>query len=104
MIERIAEFGIPIDKAIRFADTSSSRTTRCAHSEASVQIKPLSSYRCSYHPKDGFGAPLVSETGLLPFVQLKAPNADLAQRMAHAVTGCAVSEATRVEPQTEVFA
>lgn len=55
------------------------------------------SYRCSYHPKDRGGFPVQADSGVLPFIQLKAANAEDAQRKAHAVTGCAVASVERLE-------
>ncbi len=55
------------------------------------------SYRCSYHPQDRDGYPTPAETGVLPFVQLKARNAEDAQRKAHQVTGCPVAQVERLE-------
>lgn len=60
-------------------------------------IHPSRSYRCHYHPRDGGGYPMPAETGVLPFVQLKAANAEDAQRKAHHVTGCSVVSAERLE-------
>lgn len=62
-----------------------------------MQIKVQRSYRCSYYPNDRFGSPLAADTGVLPFVQLKATDAEDAQRKAHAVTGCAVVGVERME-------
>ena len=55
------------------------------------------SYRCHYTPTDWDGIPVTSESGVLPFVQLKAPDAEQAQRFAHAVTGCPINEVERLE-------
>lgn len=55
------------------------------------------SYRCSYHPQDRSGFPVQADSGVLPFVQLKAANAEDAQRKAHAVTGCAVASVERMD-------
>ena len=60
-------------------------------------ITPARSYRCSYHPKDFNGHPAPSEAGVLPFIQLKARDAEDALRKAHAVTGCPVSHVERLE-------
>ena len=62
-----------------------------------MSIKLTRSYRCSYYPKDRFGSPVATDTGVLPFVQLKATDAEDAQRKAHAVTGCAVVGVERIE-------
>lgn len=55
------------------------------------------SYRCFFTPRDRFGHPVASENGILPFVQLRADNAEHAQRAAHHVTGCPVSNVERIE-------
>lgn len=55
------------------------------------------SYRCHYSPTDQFGAPISSESGVLPYVQLQAADAEQAQRAAHAVTGCPIAEVQRLE-------
>lgn len=65
--------------------------------ESQMQVTPTRSYRCNYHPKGPSGYPVPADTGVLPFVQLKAPNAEAAQRAAHHVTGCAIDSVERVE-------
>lgn len=55
------------------------------------------SYRCTYHPNDSYGTPVGAETGVLPFVQIKAKDAEDAQRKAHHVTGCPISGVERLE-------
>lgn len=55
------------------------------------------SYRCSYHPTDRAGFASISETGILPFVQLRAADAEQAQRLAHHLTGCAISDVQRLD-------
>lgn len=62
------------------------------------------SYRCHYHPQDGGGYPMPADTGVLPFVQVQATSAEDALRKAHAVTGCAVAAAERMERSDEVAA
>ena len=62
-----------------------------------MQVTPTRSYRCTYHPKGPGGYPVQSDTGVLPFVQVKATNAEHAQRAAHAVTGCAIASVERLE-------
>lgn len=57
---------------------------------------PLS-YRCHYHPKDRNGYPATCDTGVLPFVQVKARNAEDAQRIAHRLTGCSISGVERLD-------
>lgn len=56
------------------------------------------SYRCSYSPLDRDGFPVVTDTGVLPFVQVQATDAEQAQRAAFALTGCPISEVQRLEP------
>lgn len=58
------------------------------------------SYRCSYFPTDRDSFPVPADTGVLPFVQVQARDAEHAQRAAHAVTGCPISEVQRLEPAT----
>ena len=65
-----------------------------------MQVTPTRSYRCPYYPKDHQGYPQASESGTLPFVQVKATNAEQAQRMAHHITGCPIGDAERVEGGT----
>lgn len=55
------------------------------------------SYRCSYNPLDRDGFPVPADTGVLPFVQVQADDAEQAQRAAHALTGCPISEVQRLE-------
>lgn len=55
------------------------------------------SYRCFLAARDQHGYPVASENGILPFVQLRAQNAESAQRAAHHVTGCPVAEVHRIE-------
>jgi hypothetical protein len=59
------------------------------------------SYRCHYHPKDRNGFPAACDTGVLPFVQVKARDAEHAQRVAKDLTGCSISN---VEHLDEVVA
>ena len=55
------------------------------------------SYRCFFTPRDRFGHPVASDNGILPFVQLRANDAEHAQRAAHHVTGCPVANVERLE-------
>ena len=55
------------------------------------------SYRCTYHPTDGYGRVQLSESGVLPIVQVKAASAEQAQRAAAAITGCSIESVERVE-------
>lgn len=61
----------------------------------SPSITPLRSYRCTYMPVSSYGIPQISESGALPYVQLKAANAEEALHKAHHVTGCPVVDAER---------
>ena len=60
-------------------------------------IKPTRSYRCHYHPKDRDGYPAPCDSGVLPFVQIRACDAESAQRIAHQLTGCSISSVERLE-------
>lgn len=62
------------------------------------------SYRCTFTPLDRDGIPVTHECGVLPFVQVKARDAEAAQRSAHALTGCPISEVQRLDPSDSVFA
>lgn len=62
------------------------------------------SYRCHYTPLDRDGFPVTHESGVQPFIQLKARDAEAAQRSAHALTGCPISEVQRLDPTDSVFA
>ena len=55
------------------------------------------SYRCHFHPKDRNGYPAACDTGVLPFVQVKARDAEHAQRVAHDLTGCSISNVERLD-------
>jgi hypothetical protein len=61
------------------------------------QITSARSYRCSYHPKDLNGYPIAADSGVLPTIQLKASNAEHAQRAAFALTGCVVANVERLD-------
>ena len=37
-----------------------------------MQVTALRSYRCYHYPKNPYGQPVASETGVLPFVQVRA--------------------------------
>jgi hypothetical protein len=60
------------------------------------------SHRCHYNPKDRDGWPVACESGVLPFVQVQATDAEHAQRVAHAVTQCPIASVERLEPN-DVF-
>lgn len=64
-----------------------------------MQSNSTRSYRCYYHPRPDQPA----ESGVLPFVQVKAPSADHAMRSAHAVLGLTIDRAERIEPSAEVL-
>lgn len=55
------------------------------------------SYRCHYTPLDRDGFPVPSESGVLPFIQLQADDAEQAQRLARSLTGCPICEVQRLE-------
>lgn len=57
----------------------------------------MTTYRCYYTPKSNWGQPVLSEAGVLPYVQLEAMSAENALRAAHHVTGCPVAEAERLD-------
>ncbi len=57
-------------------------------------IQALATYRCHTHPANC--APADNAT-INTFIQLKAPNAVEAQRLAHAVTGRAVTDVERID-------
>lgn len=61
------------------------------------------SYRCHFTPKDRDGWPVPCETGVLPFVDVKATDAEAAQRLAHKRTGCSISETQRIEPSADLL-
>lgn len=58
-----------------------------------MHITPLRSYRCYYYPRHDEPA----HVGVLPFVQLKASDADSAQRLAQHVTARPVAIVERRE-------
>lgn len=62
-----------------------------------MQIHTTSRYRAYYHPPRAAAIPALSDTGVLPFVQFQAANAEHAHRVAHALTGCPISEVERLE-------
>ena len=62
-----------------------------------MQVTPARSYRCTYHPRDAHGGTQLSETDVLPIVQVKAASAEHAMRAAAAITGCAVESVERLE-------
>lgn len=62
-----------------------------------MQVTPLRSYRCFFTPLDRDGLPVLSESGVQPFVQVKANDAEHAQRAAHHTVGCPISDVQRIE-------
>ena len=54
-------------------------------------------YRAFYAPKDGGGYPVPTDSGVLPFVQIQASDAESAQRAAFALTGCSIAEVQRLD-------
>ena len=64
-----------------------------------MQVAATRSYRCTYTPVDRDGFPVPCDTGVLPFVQVRAATAEDAQRAAHAVVGCPITEVQRLEPR-----
>ena len=62
-----------------------------------MHITPARSYRCAYHPRDAWGNPQASDSGVLLTVQFKAASAEHARRVAHVVTGCAIESVERVD-------
>lgn len=54
-------------------------------------------YRAFYTPLDRDGWPVPSETGVLPYVDLKATDAEHAQRKAHERTKCPIDRVERIE-------
>ncbi|KRB18633.1 hypothetical protein ASE08_05205 [Rhizobacter sp. Root16D2] len=68
-----------------------------------MQKASTRSYRCSYHPLEGAFAALC-DSGVLPFVQVQAQNAEEAQRLAYHITGCAISDVQRLDQSAARFA
>lgn len=63
-----------------------------------MQVTALRSYRCYHYPKTPNGQPpAVSETGVLPYVQVRAASATHAMQAAAALTGCVIDRAERLE-------
>jgi hypothetical protein len=58
---------------------------------------PTRSYRCHYTPLDRNGFPVPSDSGLLPFLQVKASNAEHAHRVAFGKIGCPISHVERLD-------
>ena len=49
-----------------------------------MHVSQARSYRCYYCPLSKLGIPIQADSGVLPFVQLRAANAEITQR--HAAT------------------
>lgn len=62
-----------------------------------MQVHATRSYRCHYTPLDRDGFPVPSDSGLLPFVQVKAANAEHALRAAFATIRCPISHVERLD-------
>lgn len=62
-----------------------------------MNVTPARSYRCSYHPRDAYGGTQLSESGVLPVIQVKAGSAEHALRSAAAITGCAIESVEHVD-------
>lgn len=58
------------------------------------QVTPIYSYRAYYRP-----AQLIAENGVLPFIQVRARNAEAAQRAAHHLTGHPIDSVERIVAQ-----
>ena len=54
-------------------------------------------YRCSFHPLTIDGLPVSCESGIEPYVDVEAPNAEEASRRAYALKACPITEVTRLE-------
>ena len=56
------------------------------------------SYRCYYHPRPDEPA----ESGVLPFIQVQAANAEQAAKLAFTAVGKTIDRVERLEPFAEV--
>lgn len=54
-------------------------------------------YRCNFRPLTLDGFPTSCESGIEPFVDVEAANAEEASRRAYALKGCPITEVTRLE-------
>lgn len=54
-------------------------------------------YRCFYTPKDRFGTPVATDSGILPSIQVQAASGESATLAAHHLTGCPISNVERLE-------
>lgn len=67
-------------------------------SQVTQQREEQRTYRCHYTPLDRDGAPVASESGVLPFVQVRAADAESARIAAYTRTGgCPIVEVERLE-------
>jgi hypothetical protein len=57
-------------------------------------------YRCQFAPATPEGLAHPIDAGILPFVDVDAPDAESAQRQAHIKTGKPIVDATRIEVTT----
>lgn len=62
-----------------------------------MNVTTTRSYRCFYVPLDRDRLPVLAESGIQPFIQLKATDAEHAQRAAHHTVGCPISDVQRIE-------
>lgn len=70
--------------------------------EASLHDHPTRSYRCYYTPLDRHGFPVASDSGILPFLQVKATSAEHAQIAAHAIGKCPIAHVERIEEASPI--
>lgn len=54
-------------------------------------------YRCTYRPLTIDGFPVASESGVEPFIEVDARNAEEAARLAYAAKRCPITDAVRIE-------
>jgi hypothetical protein len=57
----------------------------------------MNSYRCYYTPLDSDHRPVLSETGVLPYIDVRAGNAEQAQRAAHKKLHAPIAQVERRE-------
>lgn len=63
-------------------------------------MQPTRTYQCTFQPLDRDGFPVPCDTGVMPYVVLTAPDAEAAQRQAHAQTKSPIVGVERIEPTT----
>jgi hypothetical protein len=61
------------------------------------------SYRCYYTPLDRNGFPVASDSGILPFLQVKATSAEHAQIAAHAIRQCPIAHVERIDEASPIM-